>query len=70
MKDKQVTQREYNLVMKLLGEVNSKTEFDYLLGEKTRLWGLLSPFFPSLIIYSLSSQSGLVGNQLNKIKEI
>ena len=45
MENKYTEQSSYNLVVKLLDEVNSKEEFDYLLGEKVRLWSLISPDF-------------------------
>jgi len=57
MKNKNFPQAELQLVVKLLGVVNSKEEFEYLKAEEKRL----SAFF---------SQSQLLGNQLNKFMEI
>ena len=57
MKNKNLQQAELELINKLLGVVNSKEEFDYLLAEKNGF----SAFF---------SKSEILGNQLNKLMEI
>ena len=56
------TYTSFELCIKLLDAVNSKAEFDYLIGR-------MKEISPSSFFFSYS-QSGLVGNQLNKIKEI
>jgi len=57
MKNKNLHKVQSELINQLLDSVNSSEEFNYLKAEEIQLSFLFS-------------QSGLVGNQLNKIKEI